>query len=443
MLSRESEGLQAVMLAHAHPESHREWYPLDNAATLFPSVASSRITTLFRISATLDRPVRVSALEAALANLMPRFPYYLVHLRAGAFWYYLARKEGTPPFVADSRWPCMSTSHRLRGVYLFRVRAFGRRVAVEFSHIITDGTGALTFLRALLAEYFALLGVAAEGSGDLFRKGDPPAPEESEDAYRRYFSRGIPSPEPRRRAFRLPYRLLPIGVYRIVTGIVSVKEITRLAKERGVTVTVLLAAILAHALHDLYLELPESKRRRAMKDIRIEIPVNLRRIYETRTMRNFSLFVAPGIDMRLGAYSLDDIVKLFHHFMEVSVDGRFINQQIARNIRGQLNPFLRVVPLFVKNLVFPSLYFWKGEGLVSSVLTNLGVVTMPEPLCRRIERFEFIPAPSKWNKTGCAVVSYGESAYISFGRMINETEVERRFFTTLVKLGIRVRIESN
>ncbi len=421
----------------------QEWYHLDNAATLFPSVASARITTLFRISATLKGPVNASALQAALANIMPRFPYYLVHVKAGIFWHYLVRKEETPRVVADSRWPCMSTSHGMRGTYLFRVRAFGRRVAVEFSHIITDGTGALTFLRALLFEYFSLLRCGPCDPGDIFRKDSAPDSDEFEDAYRRYFTKSIPGPEPHRRAFRLPYRLLPGGVYRILTGIVPVDELAGKAKEHGVTITVFLAAVLAKALHDLYLELPPAARRRAGKFIRLEVPVNLRRIYATKTMRNFSLFVMPGIDMRLGRYSLEETITLFHHFMKVAVDGRFINQQIARNIRGERNPFVRAVPLLIKNLVFPFLYFSKGEALVSSVLTNLGVVAMPEGLSQLIERFDFIPAPSKWNKTGCAIVSYGQSAYISFGRMIRETEVERRFFTTLVKLGIHVRMESN
>lgn len=432
------------MLRAALPSNQEEWYHLDNAATLFPGVASARITTLFRIGATLRRPVNASILQTALANIMPRFPYYLVHLKAGVFWYYLMRKEGTPRVIADSRWPCMNIPRRMRGTHLFRVRAFGRRVAVEFSHIITDGTGALTFLRALLFEYFTLSGVRiSDPSCDIFRKEASPDREEYEDAYSRYFSKSVPSPSPERHAFRLPFPLLPVGVYHTITGIVPVADLAEKAKERGVTVTVFLAAVLAQAFYDLYLDLPVWKKRFRGKSIRIEVPVNLRRLYPTKSMRNFSLFVMPSIDLRLGPYSLDDTMRLFHHFMKVEVDGRFINQQIARNIRGQRNPFVRIVPLAIKNLLFPFLYFAKGEALVSSVLTNLGVVTMPSEVSHLIERFEFVPAPSRWNKTGCAVISYGMHSFITFGSMTGSREVERRFFTMLVKLGIPVRIETN
>lgn len=427
----------------AHSADRGEWYELDNAATLFPAVASDRTTTLFRISATLKQPLNVSALQRALANIAPRFPYFCVKLKAGFFWHYLSKTDETPRLLPDTRWPCMTPPSRMAGGFLFRVRVFGRRVAVEFSHIITDGTGAMTFLRALLLEYFSLLGFEVRDSGEIFRKEDQVDPEEFEDAYRRYFAEDVPSPERQKRAFRLPYPLLPVGVYKIVTGIVPVGLLSRAAKERGVSITVFLSGILMKVLYEIYRELPAAKRRRAGKFIRLEVPVNLRKIYATKTMRNFSLFVMPGIDLRLGSYDLEEILRLVHHYMEVSVDGRFINQQIARNMRARLHPFVRAVPLVLKRLALPHIYFAEGEALVSSVVTNLGVATMPEPLADYVERFDFVPAPSKWGKTGCAVVSYRDKASITFGRMAREAEVERRFFTTLIQLGIPVRIKAN
>ena len=39
--------------------------------------------------------------------------------------------------------------------------------------------------------------------------------------------------------------------------------------------------------------------------------------------------------------------------------------------------------------------------------------------------------------------SYGDTLYLNFTRTIAETTVEREFFTSLVKLGIPVKVESN
>lgn len=160
-------------------------------------------------------------------------------------------------------------------------------------------------------------------------------------------------------------------------------------------------------------------------------------------MRNFSLYVTPGIDPRLGRYTFDEIVSEAHHFMKVAINERAINQQIARNIRGESNFVVRAIPLFFKNLVIRRIYYSLGESLFSTCLTNLGPVTMPEPIASHIERFEIISPPSVTNKTNCGVVSYNGKAYISFGRVIENAEVERYFFTSLVKMGIPVKIETN
>ena len=43
----------------------------------------------------------------------------------------------------------------------------------------------------------------------------------------------------------------------------------------------------------------------------------------------------------------------------------------------------------------------------------------------------------------CAVLTLGNRTYINMIRSIRETELERRFFSRLVELGIPVEIESN
>jgi len=47
------------------------------------------------------------------------------------------------------------------------------------------------------------------------------------------------------------------------------------------------------------------------------------------------------------------------------------------------------------------------------------------------------------NKTGCSVTGFKDKLYITFGRLTEEAELERIFFTKLVKMGIHVTIESN
>jgi len=56
---------------------------------------------------------------------------------------------------------------------------------------------------------------------------------------------------------------------------------------------------------------------------------------------------------------------------------------------------------------------------------------------------EFIIGPQRSYPNNCSVLSYGGRTYINMIRNIRESELERRFFSRLVDLGIPVEIESN
>ena len=84
------------------------WYRLDNIAKIFPSNISSRLTTLFRISVLMTSPIKISVLQRAFINLMKRFPYYMVQLKTGFFWYYFESNPTVPKIMAESKYPCMN-----------------------------------------------------------------------------------------------------------------------------------------------------------------------------------------------------------------------------------------------------------------------------------------------------------------------------------------------
>ncbi|MBD3191103.1 MAG: hypothetical protein GF308_10685 [Candidatus Heimdallarchaeota archaeon] len=425
-------------------EDYLEWYRLDNAATIYSLITSTRIPCLFRISATLNSPINVKKLQKALDDIMPRFPYYQVNLRPGLFWYYWEKNPGRPKIIADAKYPCRKMPVRTKGIFPFRVRAYQNRIAVEFHHSLTDGTGALTFLKSLIGEYLTLKGIQVNDWQDIFRPNGNPDLEEYEDGYKKYYQETVPEPQKKRNAFQLPFKLGKKGIYHITTGIVPVKEILKQSREREISLTELLVAIYIDALQEIFFSMPIRMQKRRGNPIRVAVPVNLRRIFPSKTMRNFSLYVSPEIDPRLGEHSFDEIVKQVYHYMRVGVNDKFIHQQIARNVRGELHPFLKITPLFIKRLVAKRLiYFRNGENLLSGKLSNLGKVTMPEPLNEEIQRFEFVPGKTPKIKTGCSIISYKDSLYITFGRMIKENILERKFFRKLVKLGVPVKIETN
>ena len=64
----------------------KKWFKLDNAAKLYPAVATSRWTSAYRVSAELYEPVQPALLRRAVDRVLPRFPALKVRMRSGLFW---------------------------------------------------------------------------------------------------------------------------------------------------------------------------------------------------------------------------------------------------------------------------------------------------------------------------------------------------------------------
>jgi len=420
----------------------QKWYRLDNAAKAFPPVMTRRTSTIFRLEALLKTDVEVSLLQQGLENIIHRFPYFKVELRRGFFWYYLQDTDRIPRVESEGEYPCMFLPIRRGGCYLFRVIGQGKTMAVEFSHILTDGTGALIFLKALVGEYLRLAGFDLTGIQGIFTRDETPDPGEGEDAYKRYLDNSIPSPEKLSNAFHIPFKLADKNVFHTTDGLLPAETMAARSKEYGVTITEFLSAVFIDTLQTIRQNTKKASRGRAARMIRLEVPVNLRRLYPTKTVRNFTLFVTPGIDLRLGPWSFEDILKVVHHYMKVEVDSRFINRQIARNVRGESHPLVRITPLGLKNVILSLAYKKFGDNLYSGFLTNLGKITLPEVMAGQVEEIRFVPPRNPITKVNCGITGYKDNLMITFGRQVNEPEVERIFFTKLQAMGIPVKVRS-
>ena len=153
-------------------ETELDWLRLDNAARIYPAIISRRITSMFRLAVILKDEINPDLLKTAVDNIAKRFPYYRVRLKSGFFWEYLEESNENISVSKERLPPCQMPRRKDRG-YLFRILYFKKRIAVEFSHIITDGTGAMEFLKALLYEYLVLVGHDIDWPDVLKKEGEP------------------------------------------------------------------------------------------------------------------------------------------------------------------------------------------------------------------------------------------------------------------------------
>jgi NRPS condensation-like uncharacterized protein len=179
------------------------------------------------------------------------------------------------------------------------------------------------------------------------------------------------------------------------------------------------------------------------KPVKVLIPVNLRKILGSRTLRNFVLYVTPEIDSRLGQYSFEEICQIVHHHMGAEVTEKKMRMLIATNVSSEANPALKAVPLFIKNPVMKAVFHAVGERKSCLSMSNLGALKMPEEMAPFVERLDFILGVQSTAPYNCGVVSWGNTLNVNFIRNIREPELEYSFYRVLRSLGIPVTAQSN
>lgn len=265
------------------------WLNLDNAAKLFPAIISKDLTSVFRITASINRPVKFSVLREAVAITSKRFPYFSVSLGNGLFWHFLDFNDQPPRIQVEEKIPCTAFALSRKNEPLYRIIVRGSRISVEFLHILTDGVGALEYLKSLLYTYLTLTGIQTGSPGDIILPGTPVSEEELEDGYNKFF-RKLPPPARLIKAWHLPFRLNKRPRLRVIRGEINVNEILEVAHKLKVSLTEYLTSVYLFSLQEIFVSVKGKGRKEKRKVLRIEVPVNMRHKYPSRTMRNFSLF---------------------------------------------------------------------------------------------------------------------------------------------------------
>lgn len=418
----------------------RIWYKLDLSAIVYPTLQRKDFSSVYRLSVLMKETVNPQVLQQAVDLALKRFPIYKAALRKGLFWRYLEPNDRPGPFVQpDIKNPCMPMPFKANNRYLVRVYYYDKRISLEAHHSLGDGSGGMCVLQTITAVYLRLLGHCVSNGGFVLNIDEKPDPEELEDAYMKYANAKVRPPRPGEKAYRVRGTKEPFYTLNIVDGILSVSEVMKVAKGYQATITEYLNAVLLYAL----LKKQEKEWHITEKPVKIAMPVNLRRFFPSKTLRNFITMVYPSVDPRLGEYTFEEIVAQVRGFMRYYINEKFLRGDITTNAATQTNPVIRVIPLFLKDFVVRQFYTKVQDKNSSAGLTNMGAASVPEDMKPHIERFDIYMGQPFSSRTNCAVISFEDILTINFASSIIEADVERYFFRKLVQDGIHVRIESN
>ncbi len=426
---------------HISEENKLRWMPLDNAAKIYPAARSHNWTNAFRLSATLKEEVDTKVLQSALDVTIRRFPSLGTRLRKGLFWYYLQQVSHAPAIRQEMSYPLTRMTRKDLRDCALRVIVYHNRIAVEFFHSLTDGNGGVIFLKALLAEYlqqkYHLVIPAEQG---VVGRLEEPSPEELEDSFLKYAG-PVSASRRENNAWHLKGTPEPDGFLNVTCFQLPVAQVLEQAHHYCVSMTTFLSAALMQAI--LNLQAQQIPNRRYRKYVRLLIPVNLRRLFPSKSMRNFALYTTPEVDPKLGDYSFEELCQIIQHRMALDVTPKQMSARIATNVKSERVFLLKITPLFIKNLVMKAVFLAVGERKSCLCLSNLGQVTLPKEMEGYVERMDFILSSQAMSPHNCGVLSYGDTLYINFTRNIVEPNLEREFFLVLREMGLPVEVQSN
>ncbi|MBQ3864776.1 MAG: hypothetical protein II781_02945 [Clostridia bacterium] len=416
-----------------------KWFRLDNAALIFPAAMRRGWNNAFRVSVTLTEPVDIDCLRKAAESMRDRFPTFFVRLRTGVFWYYLEEITQEVPIREEYAYPLTPMSRKDLRRSCIRILYYGSRIAVEFFHAVTDGTGGMVFVKNLTAAYLRYREQAdIPCTNGILDMEQAPLPEETRDLFPllsgpKAMGRGEEN------ACRLGGEKEPDGFRHLITGIVPTDSLLEKAHACRVSVTAFLCAVMAESIARLQ---AKQVREKHWKPVKITVPVNLRRVFGQSTLRNFALTVNVGYDPGMGEYTLEEIAGQISHQLAWEIVPQRMAARIAANVNPQKIPLICALPLFIKNPVMRSIYL-SSERKGCLNISNLGNVELPAEMTSRIRRLQFIIGVQASYPNNCSVVSWNGKTYINMIRNVKSAELERLFFSRLVEIGIPVEIESN
>lgn len=406
------------------------WRSLDNAAKLFSAASSPKDTRVFRFYCELKEEVKEEILQEALNQTIQKYPVFLSVMRKGLFWHYLEKSELRAVVREEYKEPCSSLYVRDKKTLLFEVTYYKKRINFEVFHALTDGTGATEFLRELVKNYLYLIHEEdlepVELSNQYLTVKD-----QEDDSFSRYYDPDFPRKKKKKiRAVQIKKGGKGYEELQINEASMSVKELLGIAREKKVSMSVLLTAAFICAIHE------EMSRMQEKKPVILMVPVNLRKIFPSDSMLNFFGYIEPGYQFGGGKDSFEDVLEAVKLYFQENLSKEHMAGRMNELIAIEKHKILKWAPLELKNRCIRA-GAKMAEQEVTAVLSNMSVVKMPEDYAQYIEKFGVYTST---NRTELCICSFQDTLSLGFTSRYDSTNIQRNFYRILKELGASVKV---
>lgn len=399
---------------------------MDTSAILYLSQMEKNHTNVYRFTMTLTESVCPEMLQKAADRVHARFPTILAGFRPGCFSHCVVPAPRAPRVREDPGLLKSMPQEELHSCAC-RLMYSGCRLSLEAFHGLTDGFGAMSYFRTLTAEYLYLrYGADTPEREKMLEAGMPDWEAELRDSYRDYAD-ARPARPRNRHAYQVAagdrdWRIKP------TVELFSTEKLLRVSRRFGVSMTTLLSCIMAETI----MELQSRKNAPGKKlPVRIMVPIDLRRQFPSKTMRNFILYALPTMEWEDRKRPLRERLAMFQDQLRTQTAREPLAAQIAANVSARRSLLFRMIPMKLKLAVMRLAYSFFGECNSSITLTNLGSAALSEQMQTYVKGLDVLLTPRRKSPYNCGVISLGDVTSISITRFGRSPELEELFFGKL------------
>lgn len=375
--------------------------------------------------ANLDKQPNINILQEAVDKVIPRFPSFTVAVKNK--WNSIRQLEYKPmkiqimPFVAQQQ-----MFDIFSGKPLFRIMYGDKLICIEVFHLLTDANGALAFLNSLLSCYFQLLGEPVNNT-NIINYNSPVNEEESVDGFFKYAKKEKSKINKLESIVRKNFKIKdkPFNDrYGISTTYsFDTTALKSSAKLYNSTIHEYLTAI----LYLCFLRMRNEKH--SKKCIRIQMPVNLRKRYNCKTLKNFvatTQFTSKQTEKQL---IIDDIKTHLKKVTDPKELDAFLWQAVS------LMSKLRYIPRNIGDFLMITGDKLMAEKNSNTSFSNIGINNVDFSQ-NGVKSFEFILGFPLYAPFLVSSLTYKNVCNIVFSRHIPDDTFEKYFLEELKKDGL-------
>ena len=412
------------------------WRRLDNSAKIFPISAGKKYSTVFRFSAILKEEIDPESLKKAVILALRKYKSFRVRMKSGFFWNYFEHNPKDPIIEKEKDYPCKYIDYKRNNNYLFKVTYFNQKINIDIFHSLTDGNNGNLFFKEIIYTYIELTH-PQEFEEEL--RSTRKVEYTTEDSYMQNYDKKAKSNNSSQKAYILRGEKIRLGAVSAIHEIIDMNNLKEICKKENCTVTQYLSAVLIYSIYE-----ENYKKSNGERPIKLCIPVNLKKYFPTsKTISNFFSYITLEAEMKKD--NLNTFEKILQ-FVKDDFKKRLTEEEIIKTMSGNVkignNPFIKVVPLFLKKVIVRLSYI-EIRKYTTTTFSNVGRIGIIGKYKPYIDGFLMLIAPEPVEKIKCSACTFEDKMVFTFTSILNDNGIEKRFYEFLREQGVKVEIESN